>query len=100
MAPGFLTGLEMDKGDRIVTFFNGMTARERLVSADDAAKRLVYCIPAGRFSHYNASVEVQPDGDDASRVIWTIDLMPDDLAGAVGGMMDAAAKPMKKTLEA
>ena len=33
VAPGFLTDLKMDNGDRIVTFFNGMVARERLVTA-------------------------------------------------------------------
>ena len=31
VAPGFLTDLRMDNGDRIVTFFNGLVARERLV---------------------------------------------------------------------
>jgi Polyketide cyclase / dehydrase and lipid transport len=45
VAPGFLTGLEMDGADRIVTFSNGMVARERLVTLDDEARRLVYCIP-------------------------------------------------------
>ena len=30
VAPGFLTDLKMDNGDRIVTFFNGLVARERL----------------------------------------------------------------------
>lgn len=100
VAPGFLTGVEMDKGDRLVTFFNGMTARERLVSSDDAARRLVYCIVEGRFSHYSAAVEVRADGDGRSVLTWTIDLLPNDLAPAVAGMMDAATKPMKKTLEA
>jgi len=36
VAPGFLTKLEMDKGDRVITFFNGLVARERLVTVDDA----------------------------------------------------------------
>ena len=35
VAPGFLTDLKMDKGDRVLTFFNGMVARERLVTLDD-----------------------------------------------------------------
>jgi len=35
VAPGFLTRLEMDKGDRLLTFFNGLEARERLVTVDD-----------------------------------------------------------------
>ncbi len=99
VAPGFLTDLKMDKGDRIVTFFNGLVARERLVTLDDAACRLVYAVVDGRPSHYNAAIEVFPEGD-GSRVVWTIDFLPDELAPAIGGMMDEAATVMKKTLAA
>jgi carbon monoxide dehydrogenase subunit G len=102
VAPGFLTKLEMDpksNGDRIVTFFNGLVARERLVTVDDEDCRLVYAVVEGRASHYNAAVQVFPEGD-GSRLVWTIDLLPNDLAPAIGGMMDHAAGFMKKTLEA
>ena len=99
VAPGFLTKLDMDKGDRIVTFFNGMMARERLVTADDEDCRLVYSVVEGRASHYNAAVQVFAEGD-GSRLVWTIDLLPNDLAPAIGGMMDHAAGFMKKALEA
>jgi hypothetical protein len=99
VAPGFLTKLEMNQGDRVVTFFNGMVARERPVTIDDEDCRLVYAIVEGRPSHYNAAVQVFPEGDGRSRVVWTIDLLPNDLAPAIGGMMDHAAGFMKKTLE-
>jgi hypothetical protein len=99
VAPGFLTKLEMDRGDRIVTFFNGLVARERLVTVDDEDCRLVYAVVEGRPSHYNAAVQVFPEGD-GSRLVWTIDLLPEDLAPAIGSMMDHAAGFMKKTLEA
>ena len=99
VAPGFLTKLDMDKDDRIVTFFNGMVARERLVTADDENCRLVYSVVEGRASHYNAAVQVFPEGD-GSRLVWTIDLLPNDLAPAIGGMMDHATGFMKKALEA
>lgn len=97
VAPGFLTDLGMDNGDRIVTFFNGMVARERLITLDDENCRLVYSVVEGRASHYNAAVQVLPEGD-GSRVVWTIDLLPNELAPAIGGMMDAAAKVMTKRL--
>ena len=97
VAPGFLTGLEMDKGDRVLTFFNGMVARERLVTLDDDSCRLVYAVVEGRASHYNAAVQVFAEGE-VSRVVWTIDLLPDELAPAIGGMMDEAAKSMRKAL--
>ena len=75
VAPGFLTALEMVDGDRVVTFFNGMVARERLVTVDDETCRLVYAVVEGRASHFNASVQVFPEGD-GSRLVWTIDLLP------------------------
>lgn len=99
VAPGFLTKLAMDGGDRIVTFFNGMVARERLVTLDDEACRLVYAVVEGRASHYNAAVQVFPEGDGRSRMVWTIDLLPNELALAIENMMDHAAGFMKKTLE-
>ena len=100
VAPGFLTKLELDKGDRVITFFNGMVARERLVTIDDQAMRLVYAVVEGRPTHYNGSVEVIADGNEKCRLIWTIDLLPNDLGPMVAGMMDHAAPFMKKTLEA
>ena len=100
VAPGFLTAGRMDKGDRILTFFNGMVARERLVTSDDAAHRLVYSVVEGQASHYNAAVEVVPESTGKSRLVWTIDLLPNELAPAIGGMMDQATGVMKKTLEA
>ena len=98
VAPGFLTDLKMDNGDRIVTFFNGLVARERLVTLDDKACRLVYAVVEGRASHYNAAVQSSPRA--TAGVVWTIDLLPDELAAAIGGMMDEAAKVMRTTLAA
>ena len=100
VAPGFLTKLEMDKGDRILTFFNGLEARERLVTVDDEQCRLVYSVVEGRPTHYNASVQVFPEGDGRSRVIWTIDVLPNELGPTIGSMMEHALPIMKKTLEA
>lgn len=100
VAPGFLTNLEMDNGDRLVTFFNGMVARERLVTLDDAQRRLVYAVVEGRASHYNAAVQIFPEADGHSRLEWTVDLLPDELAPAIEGMMNQAVGFMKKTLDA
>ena len=100
IAPGFLTDLRMDNGDRIVTFFNGLVARERLVTVDDETCRLVYSVVEGRASHYNAAVQVFPEGEGRCRLVWTIDLLPNELAPTIDGMMDHALTFMKKTLEA
>lgn len=100
VAPGFLTDLKIDKGDRVLTFFNGMVARERLVTLDDETCRLVYAVIDGQASHYNAAVQIFPEVDGRSRLVWQIDLLPDELAPAIDGLMDQATGVMKKTLEA
>jgi hypothetical protein len=100
VAPGFLTGSRPD-GDRarIVTFGNGVVAREVIVTVDDAARRVVWSAAGGRLTHHNASIQVQADGPDRSRLVWLADLLPDERAGDVGGMIDAAIAAMTRTLE-
>jgi hypothetical protein len=55
VAPGFLTGATREGDDRILTFFNGVVARERLVGRDDATRRIAYTIVGGRFDYHHAS---------------------------------------------
>src|SRR6476660_7946346 len=97
VAPGFLTDSKADGDARIVTFANGATARETLVSSDDEQRRLVYAIMDQRFKHYSASVQVLAEGQ-GSRVVWIIDLLPDDLAGFVRQMSGQGAAAMKVAL--
>ena len=44
----------------------------------------------GRLTHHNASLQVFADGESRSRVVWIADLLPNDLAGAIAGMIDRA----------
>jgi hypothetical protein len=96
VAPGFLVKGEVDGGDRIVTFFNGLVARERLVAVDEERNRLIYAVVDGQPTHYNAAVEVLGESPTNCR---TIDLLPDGLGPVVAGMMDHALPFMKKGLE-
>ena len=99
VAPGFLTDGKLEGNDvRVVTFANGAVARETLVSSDDMSRRLVYAIMDQRFKHYSASVQVLAEGD-GSRVVWIIDLLPDDLADYVTQMAQQGAAAMKTALE-
>src|SRR5438045_242210 len=99
VAPGFLTDGKLEGNDvRVVTFANGAVARETLVSSDDMSRRLVYAIMDQRFKHYGASVQVLAEGD-GSRVVWIIDLLPDELAGYVTQMAQQGAAAMKTALE-
>jgi Polyketide cyclase / dehydrase and lipid transport len=99
LAPGFVTDCRLDGDARIVTFANGLVARELIVDIDDAARRLVWAVVGGRPTHHNGSLQVFAEGDGRSRVVWIGDLLPHDLAGAIAGMMEQGMGAMKRTLE-
>ena len=96
LAPGFVLDARLDGEVRIVTFANGNVAREQLVSCDDTRRRLVYAIASERVSHYSASVQVLADGEARSRLIWIVDVLPNELAPYIDGQMDQAALAMQK----
>jgi hypothetical protein len=99
LAPGFVTATEMEpSGARMVTFANGMKVREWLVSRDEGERRLVYAIlDHPKYTHYSASAQVFEDGV-ASRFVWTVDFLPDEMAGLQSASMDAGAAAMKAAL--
>jgi hypothetical protein len=94
LAPGFVLDARLDGDARIVTFANGTVARELLVDCDDTRRRLVYAVISERVKHYNASVQVLADGDARSRLLWTVDLLPNEIALYVGGQMEQAVLAM------
>jgi hypothetical protein len=96
---GFVVDTRLDGNARIVTFANGMQAREVIVGIDENARRLAYSVVGGSFTHHNASAEIVPDGERGSRVIWTADLLPDEIAGNIEAMMEQGAQAMKRTLD-
>ncbi len=78
LVPGFVTDTKLDGDARIVTFASGTVARELLVDCDDARRRLAYAIAANeRVRHYAGTVQVLADGATRSRVIWTVDVLPE-----------------------
>jgi hypothetical protein len=99
LAPGFVTDVRMEEGARIVTFGNGMVAREVIVSVDDDARRLVWTIVGGRMTHHNGAAQVFAEGQDRSRFVWTTDLLPDAVAPAIEAMMGQAMPVIKATVE-
>ncbi len=96
LAPGFVLDARLDGDARIVTFANGTVARELLVDCDDARRRLVYAVISERVKHYNASVQVLADGDARSRLVWIVDLLPNEIELYIGGQMEQAEFAMTK----
>jgi len=100
LVPGFVIDTRLEEGARIVTFGNGMVARELIVDLDDAARRLVWAVVGSpRLTHHNASVQVFADGERRSRVVWVADVLPNEIAGYMAGLLDQGLGVMKKTLE-
>jgi len=99
LVPGFVTDCRLEGDTRVVTFANGMVAREPLVGIDEKARRLAYAAVGGRTTHYNASVQIFAEGKDRTRFVWTIDLLPNELAGPIGAMAEQGAIAIKQTLE-
>lgn len=99
LAPGFVVDTRLEEGARVVTFGNGLVARELIVDVDHAARRLVWAVVDGRPTHHNASLQVFPHGAAGSRVVWIADLLPDELAGPIGALVEQGMAVMQKTLE-
>jgi hypothetical protein len=97
--PNTLQESTLEGDERVVTFGNGRSVHETLVTSDDEAMRLVYAIIGGDLRHYNASLVVTPQ-EKGSRVVWTVDLLPHDAASTISRIMDGGLADMKATLEA
>ncbi len=98
LAPGFLVDTRLEGDARVVTFANGLVARELIVDIDDQARRLVWAVVGGRLTHHNASLQVFPDGEERCRVVWIADLLPHELAGTIGGLIEQGLGVMQQTL--
>ncbi len=99
LVPGFVKDTHMEGNTRVVTFGNGMVAREEIVGIDDDTRRVAWAIVGGQFRHYNGAARVTDDDDGGSWFVWTADLLPDELAEQVDSMMAAGILVIKKTLD-
>lgn len=102
LAKGFVVDTKVDGEDRIVTFFNDDVVRERFVDRDDQARRLVWAVSDGQMGleHYNGSAQVIDEGNGQTRFVWTTDLLPHEMAPAIGQLMERGIAAVKTTLEA
>ena len=99
LVTGFVTDCRLEEGARVVTFANGMVARELIVDLNDSDRRLVWSAVGGRLSHHNASAQVFADGANRSQLVWIADLLPHELAPAITQMIEQGLVAMKKTVE-
>jgi carbon monoxide dehydrogenase subunit G len=99
LAPGFVVDTKLEDGPaRVVTFANGVVARELIVGVDKDARRLAYSVVGGQATHHNASFQVVADGARGARLIWITDVLPDSVAANFEAMIEQGVKAIQKTL--
>lgn len=75
LVPGFVVDTRLEDGARVVTFGNGLVARELIVDIDDGARELVWAVVGSpRLAYHNASVQVYDAGKGRSGFVWIADL--------------------------
>jgi hypothetical protein len=97
LAPGFVIDAKLDGESRIVTFANGLVARELLVDCDDERQRLVYAVISERVTQHSASIQIVADGETRCRMIWTTDVLPHEIAPYISSQMDLGAAAVQKS---
>jgi len=100
LVPGFVTATEMlpdtSVPTRRVTFASGAVLDEKIVTVSDDLRRLVWSIQ--NVEHHNGALDIIEAGAGA-RVIWTADVLPDELAARFSPLMAEALGIMKATFE-
>jgi len=99
LVPGFVVDTRLEAGERVVTFANGMTVREPIISLDESRKRLAWAAVGGGPTHYNAVLEVAAE-ERGTRVRWVSDFLPHELEGQLSSMQDQGLAAMRRKLEA
>ena len=99
LAPGFVTDCRLEPGARVVTFANGMLARELIVDVDAEGRRVAWAVVGGRLSHHNASAQVFAAGERSCRFVWIADFLPNEHAAAIAGMIEHGLAAMKRHLD-
>ena len=95
LVPGFVIDCRVEDGARFVTFANGATVKEDIIDVSDPNRRIAWSASGGRTTYYHASAQVFAEGS-GSRIVWIADLLPNDMAPGIAGMIDQGLAAMKK----
>jgi hypothetical protein len=99
LAKGFVVDTQLEGDVRTVTFKNGVVAKERILDVDSQNKRMAYTILSDKFEYHNAAFQVFAEANRQTRIIWTADVLPDEMKNYLSEMTDRAIEAIKGTLE-
>ena len=75
-----------------------MVAKELIIDIDEKTRRVAWSAVGGRLTHHNAPMQFFADGD-GTKAVWIADLLPNELAGAITGMIEQGLGAMKSALD-
>ena len=102
LLPGRVADARLDGDLRILTMPDGSEIRELIVAVDAEHRRLAYAVVEGQklpLTYHHASFEVF-DEDERSRLVWSTDVLPHAMAGAVRARTERGIVEIKQVLEA
>ncbi|WP_454195544.1 SRPBCC family protein [Nocardia sp. Marseille-Q1738] len=100
LAPGFVTGTQLNADIRTVTFADGTVVCERLVDLDPLSRRVAYTNVGGSLhpSHHHASMQALPEKGGRTLVVWHTDVLPDALAAPIAEFVEHGSTVMCRAL--
>jgi hypothetical protein len=74
---------------RVVVTLEGMELWERNITVDPQRRRAVYTVPGiPGTEHHQAEMRIDVDADGRAVLVWTTDLLPDELAHEMSDTYD------------
>jgi hypothetical protein len=99
LAKGFIVDTHIEDDIRTVSFRNGVIAKERILSIDSQNRRMAYTVLSDKLKHHSAAFQVFAETNRQTRIVWTADILPNEMENYLSEMTDLAIKAMKGTLE-
>jgi hypothetical protein len=99
LAKGFVVDTQLEDDVRTVSFKNGVVTKERILGIDSQNRRMAYTILSDRLKHHSASFQVFAEGKRQTRIVWSADILPNEMENYLSEMTDQAIEAMKRTLE-
>jgi hypothetical protein len=101
LLPGRVSDARIDGDVRILTMPDGTEVRELILAIDHSLRRMAYTVTEGQrlpLTYHHAAFQVFDQGA-TSRIVWTTDVLPHAMAGAVRARVERGIVEMKEVLE-
>lgn len=95
---GFLATSNQTDDTRVCTLEGGGELKEKIVSVDDDLKRVAYTITESplNMEYHSASMQLE-ETEDGTKLVWTVDLLPEAAKQQMGPMLEQACIDVKSS---